>query len=60
MLASIPDAPLLEFCVEDSPIRQQLARNPIRVVDGYAAVPEGPGLGVDVDESIVERYGVRA
>ncbi len=59
LLASIPDAPLLEFCVEDSPLRQQLARNPIKVVDGYAAVPEGPGLGVEIDESVVERYTVK-
>ncbi|MGH2376526.1 MAG: mandelate racemase/muconate lactonizing enzyme family protein [bacterium] len=60
MLASIPDAPLLEFCVEESPLRQRLVRNPIRVVDGYAAVPDGPGLGIDVDEAVVDRYAVRA
>lgn len=59
LLASIPDAPLLEFCVEESPLRQQLVRNPIQVVDGYAAVPDEPGLGVELDEAIVERYAVR-
>lgn len=59
LLAAIPDAPFLEFCVQDSPLRQQLIKNPIRVVDGYASLPEEPGLGVEVDESIVEKYAVR-
>lgn len=58
LLASIPNAPMLEFCVEESPLRTQLARDPIRVVDGMARVPEGPGLGVEVDESVIERYRV--
>ena len=33
---------------------------PIHVVDGYAQVPEGPGLGVEVDEEAIERYRVDA
>jgi L-alanine-DL-glutamate epimerase-like enolase superfamily enzyme len=28
------------------------------VVDGYVEVPEGPGLGVDLDEEVIERYRV--
>jgi len=31
---------------------------PIEVVGGYHRVPEGPGLGVTVDEDAVERYRV--
>jgi L-alanine-DL-glutamate epimerase-like enolase superfamily enzyme len=60
LLASIPNAILLEFCAEESPLRSQLARNPLRVVDGQVAVPQGPGLGVEVDEEVIERYRVRA
>jgi L-alanine-DL-glutamate epimerase-like enolase superfamily enzyme len=59
MLACIPDAPFVEFCVEESPIRRDLVRNPIPVKDGYAAVPDGPGLGVEIDESVAERYAVK-
>ncbi len=58
-LAAVPEAHFLEFCVEESPLRRELARNPIAVVDGYAAVPQGPGLGVELNEEIVERYAVR-
>ena len=29
------------------------------VRDGYAIVPDGPGLGVELDEEAVRRYQVR-
>ena len=29
------------------------------VQDGYAAVPDGPGLGIELDEEAVEKYAVR-
>jgi L-alanine-DL-glutamate epimerase-like enolase superfamily enzyme len=35
-----------------------LLTQPIDIVDGYAAVPEGPGLGVEVDEDALRRYSV--
>jgi len=59
LLASIPNAPLLEFCAEESPLRTQLAREPIQVLDGMVRVPEGPGLGVELNEEVIERYRVR-
>lgn len=55
-LACMPHAHVLEYCVEPGPLRQQLVRNPLQVVDGYVAVPEEPGLGVQINEEIVERY----
>ena len=36
----------------------QLLKEPIEVVGGYQKVPEGPGLGVEVDEEAVERFRV--
>ena len=55
-LAAIPNALMLEYCVERSPLRTGVTRNPIEVVDGYAAVPDGPGLGIDVDLEPVAKY----
>jgi L-alanine-DL-glutamate epimerase-like enolase superfamily enzyme len=37
---------------------EQLLKTPIEVVGGYQRVPEGPGLGVEVDEDAVERVRV--
>ena len=30
----------------------------IRSVDGFMAVPQGPGLGVEVDEQVIEKYRI--
>ncbi|UCH24280.1 MAG: mandelate racemase/muconate lactonizing enzyme family protein [Trueperaceae bacterium] len=59
LLASIPEAPFVEFCVEDSPLRTQLTLEPFVVEDGFVRVPEGPGLGVELNEATIERYAVR-
>jgi muconate cycloisomerase len=34
-------------------------QQPIVIENGYARVPEGPGLGVELDDDAVERYRVR-
>jgi L-alanine-DL-glutamate epimerase-like enolase superfamily enzyme len=58
-LASVPNAFIMEYCVEPSEISRALARNPIPIVDGHADVPEEPGLGVEPDPAIIEKYLVR-
>jgi L-rhamnonate dehydratase len=58
-LASVPNAFIMEYCVEPSEISRSLARNPIPITDGHAAVPEEPGLGVEPDPAIIEKYLVR-
>ena len=35
-----------------------LLEEPVRVSGGYQSVPEGPGLGVEIDEAAVERFRV--
>jgi len=57
-LASRPSAFILEYCVEETPIRQDLTRQKLKVVDGYIEVPEEPGLGIELDEKVIERYRV--
>ncbi len=37
-------------------LADDIVTRPIRVVEGHAEVPEGAGLGVDVDEAKVARY----
>ena len=59
-LAAIPNAFIMEYCVEPGEISRSLARNPIRIVDGYAHVPQEPGLGVEPNPAIIEKYLVKA
>jgi len=37
-------------------LADDLVRTPLAIIDGHADVPNGPGLGVEVDEARVRRY----
>ena len=50
----------LEYCVEQGALRQNLTRQRFPLHDGMVAVPEEPGLGVDIDEEVLEKYLVRS
>lgn len=56
LLSAIPEAPFLEFCVEDSPIRNALVLEPFEVLDGFVHLRDAPGLGVQLDMDVLERY----
>jgi L-alanine-DL-glutamate epimerase-like enolase superfamily enzyme len=47
-----------EFNVTSGPLSRDLCHNPIRLLDGFLRVPQRPGLGVEVDESTIEKYRV--
>jgi len=57
--AVLPEALFQEYNVCDDPLSRTLCRKPLEMVDGLLAVPQGPGLGVDVDQEIVNRYRVK-
>lgn len=59
VLASIPDAPWVEVNVMENPLRRLLV-DPLKVIDGELAVPEGPGLGIEVNEAVVEHFAWNA
>jgi len=58
-LASRKSTFIFEYCVEQTPIRQKLAKNPPQAIDGYVTVPEERGLGIELDEEVLERYRVK-
>ena len=58
-LAAVPHGEVFEYCMSDSPLRHELTRERFEVKDGYVSVPEGPGLGVTIDEETVENFLVR-
>ncbi len=39
-------------------LHDDVLATPLEIVDGMMAVPQGPGLGIDVDRAKVERYQV--
>ena len=55
-LSTCRDAFLFEDCVEDSPLRNELTHERIQAVDGFITIPDTPGLGVTLNEEVVQRY----
>jgi D-galactarolactone cycloisomerase len=50
--------PILEYDRSSHPFRQHLITRPIQQVDGWVPIPAGPGLGVEVDRSVLEKFRV--
>ena len=65
-LAALPDQPpafrpmppMLEFEQTPNPLRDHLAKNPIVQVKGLVAVPDSPGLGIEVDRDVLMKWKV--
>ena len=56
-----PPFPLLiEYDVGDNPLRDRLVTKTIEPEDGHLAVPVGPGLGLALNSSTIERYKLPA
>jgi D-galactarolactone cycloisomerase len=53
-----PLEPMLEFDCTEHPIRQAILGSPIEPVEGIVAVPDGPGLGIEVDRKAIEHFRV--
>lgn len=54
--ALFPQEPLLELDLTPHPLRDEVVFNPPEIVDGWVAVPQEPGLGVDVNETFLEKH----
>ncbi|MDP6354673.1 MAG: mandelate racemase/muconate lactonizing enzyme family protein [Planctomycetota bacterium] len=58
-LSTANSAFLFEDCVDDSPLRHDLTHERVQAEkDGYITVPDGPGLGVTLNEEFVEEFKV--
>jgi L-alanine-DL-glutamate epimerase-like enolase superfamily enzyme len=55
-LATCKDAFLFEDCVDDSPLRHELTTQRVQAQNGWISVPDGPGLGVALNEDFVRRH----
>lgn len=56
--AYLMNALYLEYNVSTASVLTRLCSAPIGMVDGMIPIPDGPGLGVEVDEETVARYRV--
>ncbi|MFI5419945.1 MAG: mandelate racemase/muconate lactonizing enzyme family protein [Nitrososphaerales archaeon] len=56
------NCPYFEFMVRDlapSELRRYLVKNELQINDGYIDLPEQPGLGVELDRSVMEKFAMK-
>jgi L-alanine-DL-glutamate epimerase-like enolase superfamily enzyme len=51
-------AVLVEFNTSQGPLSRELVKDPLRLEDGYLRVPDAPGLGVNVNEAVIDKYRI--
>jgi L-alanine-DL-glutamate epimerase-like enolase superfamily enzyme len=64
LVAASPSHPLLEYPVFGDdvgamypyPLATDILETELTIDNGCLALPNGPGLGVDVDETVIEEY----
>jgi galactonate dehydratase len=57
--ATIPNFLITEYFVNFIEAGNAISRAPIRVEDGFIALPTAPGLGIDLDEEALARFPYR-
>lgn len=59
LIGTLREEPWLEFDRSPNPLREELATDPFRPdSDGRVSIPDGPGLGIELDESAIEEYRI--
>jgi D-arabinonate dehydratase/D-galactarolactone cycloisomerase len=58
LAASLPNQTVMEFWYGANPLGNAILRTPFHVAQGYFWVPEGPGLGIEIDEAALGQYAV--
>jgi L-rhamnonate dehydratase len=51
-------APFIEFSTSQGPLSRLLVKDRLRMEDGFLRVPEAPGLGIEVNDAIVNQYRI--
>ncbi len=52
----LPMPRMLEFEQTENPFRDHLASASIVQVGGVVAIPDRPGLGIEIDRAVIERF----
>ena len=54
-----PIEPILEFDRTPNPFRQAIIQTPIEHEDGWVRIPDGPGLGIEINRDALEEFALR-
>ncbi|HET6384610.1 MAG TPA: mandelate racemase/muconate lactonizing enzyme family protein [Armatimonadota bacterium] len=56
LAATCLHTPFLEFDVTYNPLMTNLLRSPIRQEEGVIYIPDGPGLGIEIDDTFIDGF----
>jgi D-galactarolactone cycloisomerase len=54
-----PIEPILEFDRTENPFRQAIVKTPIEHVGGVVAIPDGPGLGIEINRDALAEFRMK-
>lgn len=55
--AVLPRSLFLEYNVSDNPMLREVIRNPVQMdAEGFIPVPQGSGLGIEINEAAVKKF----
>ncbi|MGJ5619402.1 mandelate racemase/muconate lactonizing enzyme family protein [Sulfitobacter sp. MF3-043] len=54
--AASPASFMVEFSLGANPMIHNLSNDPVTVVDGMVAIPQTPGIGLDMNEAVIEKF----
>ena len=55
-LALFPDEPMIEYDLSENLLRDTLIGKTIKIENGKVKIPQGAGLGIEVDRNVIERF----
>lgn len=58
LAAALPNQAIMEFWYGANPLGAALQTTAFRIEDGYFWVPDGPGLGIEIDEAALRQWAV--
>lgn len=57
--ASAPNFLICEYWWQDNPLGDAILKRPLESADGCLLVPQGPGLGIEIDEEAIKPFVVK-
>lgn len=58
LVATLPWEPLLEFRTIPTVLMNELLKKPIEIKNGFFEIASNPGLGIELNEEIIEKYRI--
>ncbi|MGZ5835234.1 MAG: mandelate racemase/muconate lactonizing enzyme family protein [Xanthobacteraceae bacterium] len=53
---NVPYPIIVEYDVGENPLRDKMLKKPLTVTNGLLSVPDGPGLGIEIDEDALTAF----